>query len=391
MSLADFGAGPGPSGQRLAGGTGPLLSGGRLPGPPEAGIALVTWANEEPTGGNVYNARLAAALRNGGRPVEIARVPGSWPEPERGARERLADVLSGRPVSLVDGIVASHAPEAVESATGVGRVVVILVHLPLGVDRPDPVEARALGVATAVICTSYHGAELISRHYGIRANVALPGADEAPRAAGSEPPRMLSVASLTPIKDQLTLVRALAMINDLDWSAALVGSTTADPGYADEVRTLINSVGLAERVTITGTLTGAPLEEQWAAADLLLLVSRTETYGLVVTEAIAHGIPAIVGAGTGAEEALHGADGTSGVLGADEPVGTSHIAGFTSLPGCMVPVADPPALSAALRDWLIDANLRACWRAAALQRRASLPTWAGTAAAVEQCLVVLGS
>jgi glycosyltransferase involved in cell wall biosynthesis len=333
-----------------------------------AGIALVTWANDEPTGGNIYNRRLAGALRDRGWAVDIVAVPGAWPEADGAARERLAAELVARPLTVVDGIVASHAPAAIASATAADRFVLVLVHLPLGVERPDPVEAEALRAATAILCTSRYGANLIKRHYGIRAAVALPGVEPAALAVGSRPPLLLSVASLTPIKDQLTLVRALVLISDLDWSAALVGSTSADPGYADEVRSLIDSAGLGKRIELTGTLTGAPLEEQWAAADLLLLVSRTETYGLVVTEALARGIPVVVGTGTGAEEALLGT----------EPV--------DSLPGRTVPIADPPALAAALRCWLTDADLRTAWQAAAHHRRTTLPGWAETAAAVERSL-----
>jgi glycosyltransferase involved in cell wall biosynthesis len=120
---------------------------------------------------------------------------------------------------------------------------------------------------------------------------------------------------------------------------------------------------------ITGTLTGAALEQQWTAADLVLLVSRTEMYGLVVTEALGHGLPVVVGAGTGAEEALVGA----------------ALAG-APLPGHAVPVGHPLALAGALRRWLTDPDLRTAWRTAALQRRTALPAWDRTAAAVLGCL-----
>ena len=59
-----------------------------------------------------------------------------------------------------------------------------------------------------------------------------------------------------------------------------------------------------DRIRVTGALTGSALDQRWDAADLLVLPSRVETYGLVVTEALARGIPAIVSAGTGAVEAL---------------------------------------------------------------------------------------
>jgi glycosyltransferase involved in cell wall biosynthesis len=335
-------------------------------------IALVTWTKEEPTGGNVYNRRLVAALRACGQPAEIVRLPGAWPNPDGVARSRLAATLAERSISVVDGVVASAAPQAILSATRSGRAVVILMHLPIGVEQPSRPEEQALGAASAVICTSQHCADLLEMRYGlVQPAVALPGADRAPVAVGSRPPRFLMIATLTPVKDQLTAVQALAMISDLDWSAALVGSTTADTDYAQQVRTMIGSVGLSDRIAITGTLSGPALEEQWAAADVLLLVSRTEMYGLVVIEALAHGLPAVVGAGTGAAEALSaGLDGSS-------------------LPGLAVPVANPDSLAGALRRWLIDPDLRTAWRAAALQRRELLTGWDRTAAVVVDCLAGL--
>jgi glycosyltransferase involved in cell wall biosynthesis len=333
-------------------------------------IALVTWPNEEPTGGNVYNRKLVAALQTRGQPTEIVQVPGAWPNPDDAARTSLTAALAKWPISLVDGIIASAAQGAIRAATAAGRTIVIVVHLPIGVDQPSQAEAQALLAASAVICTSQHCADVLERRYGLRRPVvALPGAEPAPVALGSRPPRLLMIAALTPNKDQLTVVRAIGMISDLGWSAALVGSASADRDYARQVRTMIDSAGLADRIMITGTLTGAALEEQWTAADLVLLVSRREMYGLVVTEALAHGLPAIVGAGTGAEEAL------ASVAPADGP-----------LPGLALPIGHPVALAGALRRWLTDPDLRTAWRTAALQRRTALPSWDRTAAAVLDCL-----
>ena len=55
---------------------------------------------------------------------------------------------------------------------------------------------------------------------------------------------------------------------------------------------------------VPGILVGQALDQKWDTADLLVLTSRIETYGLVVVEALARGIPAVVSAGTGAVEAL---------------------------------------------------------------------------------------
>ena len=102
-----------------------------------------------------------------------------------------------------------------------------------------------------------------------------------------------------------------------------------------------------------GPRTGAELDRSYAAADLLVLASRAETYGMVVTEALARGLPVVAAEVGGVPEALgHGADGTR--------------------PGLLVPPDDPAALGAALRAWLGDAELRRRLRRAARERRASL-------------------
>ncbi|PLC11179.1 hypothetical protein AUQ48_01600 [Kocuria flava] len=118
------------------------------------------------------------------------------------------------------------------------------------------------------------------------------------------------------------------------------------------------------RVRVPGPLTGAALEEQWAATDLLVLPSRAETYGMVVAEALAHGVPALVPAGTGAVEALDG---------------TPHGVGPAERAGAALDPADPTAWTTALRAWLADPALRERWRTAALARRRRLRRWSDTA------------
>ena len=97
-----------------------------------------------------------------------------------------------------------------------------------------------------------------------------------------------------------------------------------------------------------------------------MLPSRTETYGLVVLEALARGIPAVVSAGTGAIEAL-------------QEGATKH---STATPGTSVPAGDSAGLAAVLRRWLTEPVLRRAWRQAALARRDTLPGWQQTAQAV---------
>jgi glycosyltransferase involved in cell wall biosynthesis len=155
------------------------------------------------------------------------------------------------------------------------------------------------------------------------------------------------------------LLAALATTTDLPWQCVCVGSLDRDPAYVAGLRRRSLVDGLGDRVCFPGPRTGAELDRSYAAADLLVLASRAETYGMVVTEALARGVPVVATDVGGLSESLgHGADGTR--------------------PGLLVPPDDPAALGAALRAWLGDAELRGRLRRAACERRESLFGWSTT-------------
>jgi glycosyltransferase involved in cell wall biosynthesis len=243
--------------------------------------------------------------------------------------------------------------------------------MPLG-DRPpngdaDAVRARereVLAAAEAVVTTSAWSRRRLADLYALpaeRVHVAEPGVEPAGLAPGSAAgDALLCVAAVTRDKGHDVLIDGLATATDLSWRCACVGSLDREPWFADAVRHRAWDAGLAERVRFLGTRTGPELERAYAASDLLVLASRAETYGMVVTEALAHGLPVVASEVGGVADALGRAqDGTR--------------------PGLLVPPDDPAALGAALRAWLGDAGLRGRLRRAARERRASLRDWAATA------------
>lgn len=323
------------------------------------------------SGGNVYNASLADALTRLGVRVDVQPVDGIWPVGSSEERRQLAGLLKRDAVTpdqgtvtIVDGLVASGAPEALETAAAEGERPWVLLHMPL-LDHPE-LEIRALGAAAGVICTSGSAAAEVTRRHGLaQVHVALPGTNQADLAEGSEPPHLISVAALLPNKDQLTLLGALAQVTDLPWTAALIGSDEADRDYARDVRAALGEYGLEGRVRLAGQLTGQALEAEWHAANLSLLVSKVEAFGMAVTESLARGVPVVVRTGTGAVEALK-----LGAPGGDESL----------LPGAAVVLdRDPGPLAATLRAWLTTPELQAEWRQAALAGRELLPGWDSTA------------
>jgi glycosyltransferase involved in cell wall biosynthesis len=336
------------------------------------------------SGGNVYNARLVEGLKALGADVEVLAVEGTWPDASAHERRRLGSLLGawepgGRPGPvIVDGLIAVGAPDELEFAAKAGRQTWILVHMPLP-DTSLPAsrgsEARALRAASGVICTSTTAATTLAARGLEGVHVALPGTDDAPPAAGASPPHFVAVAALLPNKDQLLLLDALAGIRDLQWTAALVGSDSADPVYADAVRGAVTRLGLADRVSVRGELRGQALEAEWNRAGLSLLISRTEAYGMVVTESLARAIPVVVRAGTGAVEAL--------AAGSPLRSGVHDDGGPAALPGAAVVLdTDPAPLEAVLRTWLTDPGIRSNWRGAALAARSRLPGWETTARTV---------
>jgi glycosyltransferase involved in cell wall biosynthesis len=313
-----------------------------------------------PSGGNTYDRRVCDGLAERGWAVHEHHV--SSTAALAGAVRRIPDGA----VVLLDGLIASRAPEVlVPEASRLRQVV--LIHMPLA----DADEGEVLRAAAAVVTTSDWSRRRLAELYGLppdRVHVAEPGVDAGERAPGTAAgDALLCVASVAPDKGHDVLLDALATATDLTWRCACVGSLDRAPAFADRVRRRSWEGALRDRVGFPGPRTGAELDRAYAAADLLVLASRAETYGMVVTEALARGLPVLATDVGGVTEALgHGEDGAR--------------------PGVLVPPGDSAALGAALRSWLGDAELRARLRRAASERRTTLRPWSDTASAVAEIL-----
>ncbi len=340
-------------------------------------VVLVPGDLQSRTGGYGYDRRIIAGLRQLGWTVDVRALDSSFPFPTVRARlEAVATLasLADQQLVLIDGL--AFGAMAVEAEHERARLrIVALVHHPLaaetGVSREaaavlEDSERRALACARLVIVTSRPTIRSLMP-YDVPADrivVVEPGTDPGPltRGSGDAAVHMLCVASVTPRKGYETLMQALGTLRDLTWRLTIVGSLDRAPDTAERVCVAVVREGLADRVTFRGELGPDEVAECYAHADLFVLPSFHEGYGMVVAEAIAHGIP-VVGTPTGAVPALVGEEA-----------------------GLLVPAGDAEALARALRTVLSDRATRARLAEGARRRRHDLPSWTAAAAAMALAL-----
>ncbi|HEY0248262.1 MAG TPA: glycosyltransferase family 4 protein [Gryllotalpicola sp.] len=326
---------------------------------------------ERVSGGNVYDRRIRDELRARGRDVRMVLVP------EDRAHE-LTDTMSALPegaLVLIDGLIAVAAPEALGAHTARLRIVV-LAHMVAGAlagarEGGDTAEREriALRAAQRVIATSeWTRSELLGRGLSEadRVAVAHPGTDAAPAATGSEAGlHLLCVGAVAAHKGQDVLVEALAGLVELPgWSCSIVGSMDVEPDFVDRMSAAIGSAGLSERIALTGVLTARPLTDAYDTADLVVAPSRAESYGMVVAEALARGIPVVATRVGGLPEAIAG-----------------------NSAGTLVPPDDPWALRMVLRQWCADPARRTALTAEArANARATTRSWGEAAETVAAVL-----
>jgi glycosyltransferase involved in cell wall biosynthesis len=320
-----------------------------------------------PTGGYAYDRRMVAELLTLGWEVEVADIGNEFPRPSAGARAaahaRLAAVPAGTPI-VVDGLAFGVLPELAAELHR-DHPLLALVHHPLALESGiAPAEAddfrrrerTALAHTDRVIVTSPSTAQRLAADYAVaaeRITVALPGSE--PRASARNgrtgPLALLAVGAVVRRKGYDVLVDALTSLRDLPWRMTIVGDRTRSPATVAALEADIRRHGLAERIALTGAVDDQRLAELHASADIFVLPSRFEGYGMAFAEAIAHGLPVI---GT-----------TAGAIPDTVPDSA----------GVLVPPDDAAALAQALRRLITDDRERGKLAAAARAAAARLPTW----------------
>jgi glycosyltransferase involved in cell wall biosynthesis len=335
-------------------------------------VFAVPGSLDTPTGGYAYDRRMIVEMKRLGWSVEVLDLGNEFPRPSpsarAAARTKLAAVPPATPI-VIDGLAFGVLPD-VGVALADTRRLIALVHHPLALESGLSVEEAqalraseraALAHARHTVTTSPAVARVLTSDYAVapeRLTIAPPGTDKAAQAqgAGGSTVALLAVGAVVPRKGYDVLVAALAELADLPWRLTIAGDRTRDPATTAQIERDIARRKLSDRVTLAGAVSDDCLEALYLGADLFVLPSRYEGYGMGFAEAIAHGLPVI---GT-----------TAGAIPDTVPAGT----------GLLVPPDDASALAAALRRLIADAEERGRLKAAARAAAARLPTWPESAA-----------
>jgi glycosyltransferase involved in cell wall biosynthesis len=147
------------------------------------------------------------------------------------------------------------------------------------------------------------------------------------------------------------LVEALAQVRDLDWELLCIGSLERDPVTTRAVRRMIKAARLDRRVTLAGEWPPQSVARAYKLADIFVLPSFYEGYGMAYAEAMAHGLPIIATA--------------AGAI----PETVPREAGLLVRPG------DAAALARALRRMIAEPPLATRYAAASRAAGARLAEW----------------
>lgn len=337
---------------------------------------IVAGDPEQLTGGYLYDARIVEALRDLGWSIDVVGLSGRFPEPDAVASHALDSALTALPDgsrAVIDGLAMGGLPAIIERhATRLS--IAALVHHPLadetGLGSPEQQrfrisETRALAAVDRVIVTSAYTAHRLADFAVPAAKIAViePGVHRGELSEpGGDTPRLLCVATVTPRKGQDLLVDALAQLAALPWQCDLVGALDRADHYVETVRRKVADSDLTTRVRLLGSQSPEQLTQHYHTADLFVLPSHYEGYGMVITEALAHGLPVVTTTGGALAHTLP-----------DEA-------------GIKVPPGDVEALRDALKKMLAEPEATRRYRDGARRVRETLNDWPAAARAFGEAL-----
>jgi len=277
-----------------------------------------------PTGGYAYAREIFARFGDCGIDASHVALAAAFPFPDANDIAETEGLLRAIPANrplLIDGLAFGAMPHDLVAA--LPNPIAALVHHPLALEtglaaevaaRLADTEQRALAAADHVIATSQTTAETLTRDYAVnraKLTVAMPGTMQRPRARssgvaaqGDGAVTLLSVGAISERKGYDVLVAALSHVADAAWTLNIIGSRDRNRDVAARLDEQIAAAGLGHRICLSGAVTDGELARAYHEADLFVLSSRYEGYGMVLTEALACGLPIVSTTGGAAAQTV---------------------------------------------------------------------------------------
>lgn len=341
-------------------------------------IAFITVGDTQRlTGGYLYHARVFDGLRADGVAIDEIVASGAALHEQIQAADRFGALFEPQryDVVVIDALARGVGARWVERWRA-ARPVVVLVHQLPSIAEAEPPQITAervleapLLAADRLVAVSGHGRDLLLARGvgGDRIAVVSPGFDRLPQFDQAVPKtfdavRALCVAQWIPRKGITTLIQAWTLVRRPGAVLELIGEIDADPHYGAHVHKLIERAP-AGSITVRGTVSDAELQAAYERANVFVLPSRFEGYGMVYAEALAYGLPVI-----------------ATTIAPVQDIVTTN-AGLFARPD------DPPALAAEIERLITNRVLWQRLADGALRRAATRPRWDDTVRQWGQVLV----
>lgn len=260
-----------------------------------------------PSGGNVYNEKLIAALKRLGQSVEIIDFSSY--------REAILEDKAG--IYGVDSLFVEDMKSLLDTKTQQAFSIFILHHLqslypPASVDAEQYYkmhEKEVLNFFQAFLLTSDFSKKYLQEK-GIKAPLmvaepALSLADQRTHALNF-PLKALMVANVVERKGILALLEALSLqVKEEDeFRLDIIGRKDMEPAYYEACTSLVEASPLHRKVNFLGEMSHEDTLKQYAQHHLFISAAQMETFGMAIQEAKSYGLPLLLCKGGNAEQHL---------------------------------------------------------------------------------------
>jgi glycosyltransferase involved in cell wall biosynthesis len=266
---------------------------------------LITGDLHSLTGGYLYNMHMINGLKKNGHTVNVLGTDWQWKDSngfEKICRYHLEKLPPGSCV-VIDSLVLASMYLMVQEFGG-SLIFFGLIHLPASYDILSGVQGE-LGREELLALNHMHGVIVTGRFsFDLLCNAGLnplkirivePGTDPFPRKKHYKPvpSELLCISNYSALKAQDLLIRALYRLSGKDWMLHFYGDLNRDKEYTALLRSLIRQLKMEHRIILNGIVERHEISKVFLKADLFVMPSLFESYGMALTESLAHGIPVV--------------------------------------------------------------------------------------------------